>query len=258
MGRAMRPGAGWAGGAGGSVTCAALRGPAPQPSSRAAASARSAGEEVVERGGTPPGSSLPRPESQPCCRLRAGSVCALLALKITLRLRVPAWLSRRAGLEPRAIFTLPLHRARGLEKENGAAASPPSGRSARDCSPRKPPSLPWWFPPFSPRGCEASWRITVGLDESPGKAAEGPRVGHGARLEWVGETLTAPSPGSPRGAQRGPAPGPLPGQGVAENRGGLRALPAATSGFAPAPPAVADARRHADARPPPRLARPNA
>lgn len=48
-------------------------------------------------------------DNQPCPCLHAESAFELFALKIPPGLRVLAWLSRRAGLQPRAIFILPLH-----------------------------------------------------------------------------------------------------------------------------------------------------
>lgn len=60
--------------------------------------------------------SSPTLHSQSCPCLQAGSASELFALKTTPGLRVLAWLSRLSGLEPRAIFILPPHSARGLGK----------------------------------------------------------------------------------------------------------------------------------------------
>lgn len=66
----------------------------------------------------------------------------------------------------------------------------------------------------------------MGLDESPGKEAEGPRVGHGARLEWVKVTLTV-RPSGPRGERGGARL-----QALCRGRGALRT----EGGFGLCPP----------------------
>lgn len=57
-------------------------------------------------------------ESQPCCCLPA-----LFVLTISPGLRVAAWLSIPAGLEPWAILILPLRRAHGLENNRSWSLS---------------------------------------------------------------------------------------------------------------------------------------
>lgn len=81
---------------------------------------------------------------------RRKRLCAL-CFENSLRLASPRSELRSAGLEPRAIFIFPLHRARGLGK-TGAGAQPSSGRRAWRCSPQKPPPFPRGLSTFCPRG----------------------------------------------------------------------------------------------------------
>lgn len=98
---------------------------AAQPSGLTAAPIRRStlGRSGLAEGGTLWQLSLRPLEGQLCCSLRAGSVSALFALKITPSLRVPAWLFCHAGLDPGTIFILPLHRTRGLEKQRSWSLS---------------------------------------------------------------------------------------------------------------------------------------
>lgn len=158
VGRALRTG----GSAGRNVrdparSYALLRGLAAQQSGLTATPSRRStlGRWDLAERGAPWQLSLRPPESQLCCSLRSGSVSALFALKITPGLRVPAWLFCHAGLDPGTIFILPLHRARGLEKQRSWSLSILAAQSARLLT-LKICLVSLAVPPFLPEGLEGA------------------------------------------------------------------------------------------------------
>lgn len=114
-------------------------------------------------GAGPPWPPLWKPAlTMPARRKRLCALC----FENSLRLASPRSELCSAGLEPRAIFIFPLHRARGLGK-TGAGAQPSSGRRAWRLLTPKASSISPWALHVLPAGlflggrggCAASWRI---------------------------------------------------------------------------------------------------